>query len=110
MAGQETAELLAQSGGKHGDGTLHQVHASSTLTSVAVQSGVGLDEVRNVGDMDTDVVCAILVDLYGNCIVEILGRVGVDSECTLSAKILTNFKLAVGDTRDTASVKDSKGE
>ena len=93
----QTAQLLAQSRGQHRDGTLHQVDASSTLARIAVQSRVGFDEVRDIGNVHADVIRTILVDLDGQGIIEVLGCIRVDCEGTLSAEVLASLELVVGD-------------
>lgn len=104
LAGEKTAELLAQSRRQHRDRALDEVDAGSALASIAVESGVGLDEVGHIGDVDTDVVRAVVVDLDGQGIVEILGGVGVDGEDALAAEILANLELSLGDTAYMGSV------
>jgi hypothetical protein len=95
----KTAQLLAQSRRKHRDSTLNEVHARGTFTSIAVQGGVGLDEVRNVRNVNPDIVCAVLVQLDGKSVVKILGCLGIDAEDTVRAKILANLELPLWDAK-----------
>ena len=93
LAGKKAAELLAQGGRKHRHGALDEVDTGSTLARIAVESSVGLDKVGNVGDVNPNVIRAVLVDLNGESVVEILGSVGIDSEDTLATEILANLEL-----------------
>ena len=97
LARSQTAQLLAKSRGQHRDGTLHQVDAGCALASITIQSGVRFDKVRDVGDVHTDVVRTILVDLDGQSIVEVLRGIRVDGEGTLPTEILAGLQLVVGD-------------
>ena len=76
---------------------MDEIHAGRTLASVTVKRGIGLDEVRDIGDMNADIVRTILVDLDGQGIIEVLGCIGVDCEGTLSAEVLASLELVVGD-------------
>ena len=80
-----------RAGGQHRDGTLHQVDAGCALASITIQGGVRLDEVRDVGDVHTDVVRTILVDLDRQSIVEVLRGIRVDGEGTLPTEVLAGL-------------------
>ena len=97
LARQETAHLLAQRRWQHRDGALYEVDAGRPLPCIAVESSVGLDEVRHIGNVHTDVVRPVFVGLDGNSIVEVLRVLGINSEDTLAAEVLANFQLALGD-------------
>lgn len=97
LARSQTAQLLAQSRRQHRDGTLHQVYAGCTLASVTVKGGIRLDEVRDVGNMDANFVRAVLVDLDGQSIVQVLRGIRINGEGTLPAEILAGLQLVVRD-------------
>ena len=95
LAREKTAKLFAQSGRQHGDRALNEVHAGSTLASIAIKCSVGLYEVGDVRDVNTNVVGAVLVNLDGDGIIQILRGIGVDSEDALATQVLANLKLAL---------------
>ena len=74
---------------------MNEVHAGGALTGIAVKGRVRLDQVRNISDVHTDVVRAVLVEPDRQRIVEILGRLGVDREQALGTEVLANLKLAL---------------
>ena len=117
LVGSQAAELFGQLRRKHWDGSLHQIHAGGSFPSIAVKGGVGfhwdqltrpcfkaavikrtrLTEERDVGDVDTNGVCAISVVLDGQGVVEILRGGGIDSEYTVLAQILSHFEFPLWD-------------
>ena len=96
MTRQQTADLLAERRGQHGNGALHKVHACRALPSIAVKGSVGLDKVRDIGNVHANIVSAVVVRLDGEGIIEILRIFGVDRKDTLAAEILTSIELALG--------------
>lgn len=80
---------------------MNEVNTGGTLTSIAVESSVGLDEVSDIGDVDTDVVCAILVERDRQSVVKILGSVGVDGENALLTEVLANLDFPFGNADTT---------
>lgn len=50
FSGDETAELLAEGRRKHGDGSLDEVDRSRTLSSITIESSVGLDLEEGEGE------------------------------------------------------------
>jgi hypothetical protein len=61
----KTAELLTQRRRQHRHCTLDEVDTRGPLAGVAVEGGIRLDEVGNIGDVNTDVKGAILVRCNG---------------------------------------------
>jgi hypothetical protein len=50
---------------------------------------------RDIGDVNTDVVAPILIVLDGQRIVEVLGSFGIDGEDTLLTQIFSYFELTL---------------
>lgn len=95
LSRQQAAELLTQRRRKHGNRALHQVHTRCTLAGIAVQGSVGLDEVRYIRDVHSNIVGTILVDLDGYSVIEVLRSRGIDGEDTFSTQVLANLELTV---------------
>jgi hypothetical protein len=91
----KTAELLGESRRQHWHSALHEIDTSRPLLCVTVQSSVGLNEMRDIGDVNTDVVAPILIVLDGQRIVEVLGSFGIDGEDTLLTQIFSYFELTL---------------
>ena len=100
LAGKKTADLLAERRREHRDGTLHQVNTRSPLPGIAVESRIRLDEERDIGDMNTNVVGAVVIGLDGHGVVQILSVFRINGEDALAAKVLANIELALGDTSE----------
>lgn len=95
----ETAELLAQCGRQHGDRALDEVDAGGTLTRVAIESSVRLHEVRDVCNMNADIIRPVFVDLDRQRVVDVLCAFRIYREDALAPEILANLELALGDTK-----------
>ena len=109
MSGKKTANLFAQRRWQHWDGALHKVNARRPLPSIAVKSRVGLDEKRDIRDMYTDVIRAVLVNLDRHSIFEILGVLWVNGEDTLAAEVFADVELALRDAgRPVSDIEDQK--
>ena len=109
LARKKTADLLAQSRREHWHRALHDVNARRPLPSIAVKSRVGLDEKRDIRDMYTDVIRAVLVNLDRHSIVEILGVLWVNGEDTLAAEVFADVELALRDAgRPVSDIEDQK--
>ena len=107
LSRKKTADLLAQCGRKHRHRALHKVNTRRPLPGVTIESRVGLDEERDIGDMHANIVRAVFVDSDGHGIVEVLSVLGIDGEDTLVAKVLTDVELAFRDTgRVVSDIKD----
>jgi len=74
----KTAKLLTQRRRQHRHCTLDEVNTRGPLARVAVKGGIRLNEVRDVGDVNTNVKGAILVRCNGQRVINILGTIGVD--------------------------------
>ena len=61
----KTAKLLTQRRRQHRHRTLDKVNTRGPFAGVAVKGGIRLDEVRNIGDMNTDIKGAVLVRCNG---------------------------------------------
>ena len=95
---QQTAKLFAERGRQHGHSALHKIDTSRALASITVKGSVRLDEVGDIRNVDSDIVSAILVNLDGDGVIEILGGLGIDSEGSLGTQIPADLELAVGNT------------
>lgn len=100
LSRQETAHLLAQRRRQHWNSTLNEIDTRCSLPGIAVKGSVGLDEVRYICDVHAYIVCAVLVGLDRNGVVEVFGVLWINSKGTLISKVLANFELAL---RDAAS-------
>lgn len=69
MTRDQTTKLLAEGRRQHGNSTLDEVDTSGSFTSIAIQSGVRFDKIRDVSNMYTNVVSAIFIEANGECIV-----------------------------------------
>ena len=78
---------------------MYEVDAGRPLPCVAVESSVGLDEERNVRNMNTDVICTIFVEFDREGVIEIFSRVRIDGENTFGTKIPADFELSLRDAR-----------
>ena len=92
----KTAKLLTQRGRQHRHCTLDEVDTCSPLAGVAVEGSVGLDEIGNIGDVNTDVKGTVLVRCNGQRIIDVLGTTGVNGEEALGTQILANLEFALG--------------
>lgn len=61
----KTAELLTQRRRQHRHCTLDEVNTRGPLAGVTIKGGIRFDEVRNIGDVNTDVEGAVLVRCNG---------------------------------------------
>ena len=77
---------------------MHKIDTSRALASITVKGSVRLDEVGDIRNVDSDIVGAILVDLDGNGVVEILSGLGIDGEGSLCTQIPADLELTVRDT------------
>jgi hypothetical protein len=83
LARDQAAQLLAESRRQHWHSTLHEVDTGRTLLGVPIKSGVWLDEVRDIRDVDANIVGAIFVVLDGEGVVKVLGSLRVNSKYAL---------------------------
>ena len=95
----ETAELLAQSRREHGNGSLDEIDASGTLASITVEGSIGLDEVRDIGNVNADFERPVLLGFDGESVIEITSVTGVDGEDPFSTKVTANINFTVGDSK-----------
>ena len=95
----ETAELLTQRGRQHGDRALDEVDAGGTLARVAIEGSVRLHEVRDVCDMNADIICPVFVDLDRQRVVDVFCGFRINRKDALAPEILANLKLALRDTK-----------
>jgi hypothetical protein len=93
LARNQATNFLTKVRRKHGHGSLHKVHACRSLASVAIKRGVDFDEMRNVGDMHTNVICAVIILLDGYSIVKVAGTGRVDRENAVFSEVATSFNL-----------------
>lgn len=96
---QETAQLLTQSRRQHRNSALSEINTGGTLASITIQSSVGLDEERNIRNVNTDVICTIFVEFDREGVIEIFSRVRIDGENTFGTKIPADFELSLRDAR-----------
>lgn len=94
----KTAQLLAKNRGQHRHRTLNKIHTSRLLASITVQCGIGLYEMRHIGDVYTDTVSPVIIAFHRESVIEILGSRGVDSENTVTTKIFTKLELSFGNS------------
>ena len=76
---------------------MSEINTGGTLASITIQSSVWLDEERNVGNMNTDVICTIFVEFDREGVIEIFSRVRIDGENTFGTKIPADFELSLRD-------------
>ena len=82
--------------GEHGYGAVDEVDAGGTFLGLAVDDVALLHVVAHVGDVYADLP-AVAHGAYGECVVEVLGIVGVDGECGDGAEVLAAGNLLGGD-------------
>lgn len=100
LAWNKTAKLLTESRGKHWHSALDKVDTGGTLASITIQGSVRLDEVGHIGDVNTDIIGAILVVFDRDGIVNVLGRFGIDGEYTFTTQVLADLQFPLGDPND----------
>ena len=91
----ETTELVAELFGQHGDNSIHEIDAGSTLVCLIIEGCKLVDIVGHICDVDTNLVVACIENLEGNSIVEILCFVWVngESECITHVAATHNLVL-----------------
>lgn len=77
---------------------MNEVDTGSPLAGVAVKGSVGLDEVGHIRDVNTYVICAILIQFHGQGVIKIFGSGGVNSENPICTKIFPIVKLPLWDS------------
>ena len=77
---------------------MHEIDTSRALASITVKGSVRLDEVGDIRNVDSDIVGAILVDLDGNGVIEVLSGLRIDGEGSLGTQISADLELAVRNT------------
>jgi len=100
MPRDQTTKLLAKCGRQHGNSTLDEINASGPFSGVAIQSSVRLDKIRNVGNVYTDVIGSVFIQLDGDSIIQVLRGVRINGEHTLTAQILADFQLPLRNAED----------
>ena len=84
----QRADLVAETFGQHRNRAVHQINGGRTVESLSVDDALGVDVVRNVGDMDTDLPIPILQFSSGKRVVEVLRILRVDGKRQDLAEIL----------------------
>ena len=77
---------------------MHEIDTSRALASITVKGSVRLDEVGDIRNVDSDIISAILVNLDGNGVIEVLSGLRIDGEGSLCTQISADLELAVGNT------------
>mmetsp|Transcript_25385 Transcript_25385/g.60375 ORF Transcript_25385/g.60375 Transcript_25385/m.60375 type:complete len:227 (-) Transcript_25385:1809-2489(-) len=93
----EAAEVLAEEVREHGEHPLHEVHARGPLRGDLVQRRLGLDEVRDVRDVDSDPEEAAGERLDAQGVVEVAGSQGIDREHPGRPEVPPFGQLVLGD-------------
>jgi hypothetical protein len=89
---------------------LDEVDASGTLASITVEGSIGLDEVRDVGNVNANFERAVILGFDGKSVIEITSVTGVDSEDSFSTKVTADINFTVGDSRARIEPLVSKSE
>jgi hypothetical protein len=89
--------LLAKSGRKHRNGTLNEIDAGGSLTSIPVEGGVGLHEERHVCDMNANIISAVVIGFDGERVIEIPSGFRINSEESFFSEIFTGLQLVFRD-------------
>ena len=106
----ETAELLAQSRREHGNGSLDEIDASGTLASITVEGSIGLDEVRDIGNVNADFERPVFLGFDGESVIEITSVTGVDGEDPFSPKVTADINFTVRDSKPRREPLVTKGK
>jgi len=108
LSGDKTAQLLAKSGRKHRDCTLHEIDARGAFAGIAIESRVGLDEIGDIRNVHADIEAAIFVLRDGQSVINIPGSRGINRENSRITQVLASFILALGDAATLHKPKSGK--
>ena len=97
-ARNKTTDLLTERGWQHRHGPLNKIHACRPLASITIERSVGLHKVGYICNVNADLESAIIIGLYGQGIVQVFSRLGVNSEDPFLAQVLANLILPFRDT------------
>ena len=76
----QTAEVVGEPLGEHGQGRIGEVDARRPGQGLVVEGRSGLDVVGDVGDMDPEEVMAVVQEPDAHGVVEVLGLLPVDGD------------------------------
>lgn len=79
---------------------MHKIDTSRALASITVKGSVRLDEVGDIRNVDPDIVGAVLVDLDGNGVIEVLSGLRIEGEGSLRTQISADLELTVRNTTE----------
>jgi len=96
LARNQTTNLLTQVRRKHRYSSLHEVHARRSLTSVTIKRGVNFNEMRDVGDMHSNIISAVIIFLDRESIVKVTSANRVDCENAVFPEVTASFYLTLG--------------
>ena len=94
LVGAQRAELVRESFGEHRHGAVHEIDRRAAFDGLVVDRGVGLDVVRDIGDVHADLPDAVAYLAHREGVVEVLGVGRVDGEGHDLAEVAAGGDLA----------------
>ena len=89
----ETGQSIADQFGQHGDDVSRQINAGAPFASFNIQRTAGRHEVRDVGNVDSQVPVAIVRSVQRDCIIEVASCRGVDRDNRFGSEVYASGQI-----------------